>query len=322
MISEEPSDTQRGDDKGHRFHSFWEAIEAQAQIRAGLDDQVKMGLQQRFLTMPRTRMTRSDYSRWVRDAYEMPYRADPFFVDREVCPTIYQLGNEIPNDYALSATDFPVSTGFILLANPFWVHTRKNSPYSAFSWQAGGERVFVAWWINNIKTGWMIGAILNIPYGQSFNSVIEEGTEIRERGEIVASDDNEVDSQFDTALEYRIKAFAGTLIFMNSKLTTTTEFSLPRQVRRRMETVVRPETSVRVVSLRKTEQQNRYEGDVGSIEFTHRFIVNGHWRKQCMVTAEHENGRCWHRPTWIAPFIKGPNNKPLAMPQTIYNVMR
>jgi hypothetical protein len=79
---------------------------------------------------------------------------------------------------------------------------------------------------------------------------------------------------------------------------------------------------VRVVSLRKTEQQNRYEGDAGSIEFTHRFIVNGHWRKQCMATMEHEGGRCWHRPTWIAPFIKGPDNKPLAMPQTIYNVMR
>ena len=322
MISEEPSDTQRGDDKGHRFHSFWEAIEAQAQIRAGLDDHVKMDLQQRFLTMPHSGMNRSDYTRYLRLAYEMPYRADPFFVAPEVCPTIYQLGNEIPNDYALAATDFPVSTGFILLANPFWVHTKKNSPYSAFSWITDEKRAFIVWWINNIGTGWMIGAILNIAYGQTFDSVILDQVGLKERGEISHSDDNEVDSQHDTALEYRMKAIAGTLIFMNSKLTTTTELPLPRQVRRRMETVVRPETTVRVVSLRKTEQQNRYEGDVGSIEFTHRFIVNGHWRKQCMVTAEHENGRCWHRPTWIAPFIKGPNNKPLAMPQTIYNVMR
>ena len=322
MISEEPSDTQRGDDKGHRFHSFWEAIEAQAQIRAGLDDHVKMDLQQRFLTMPHSGMNRSDYTRYLRLAYEMPYRADPFFVAPEVCPTIYQLGNEIPNDYALAATDFPVSTGFILLANPFWVHTKKNSPYSAFSWITDEKRAFIVWWINNIGTGWMIGAILNIAYGQTFDSVILDQVGLKERGEISHSDDNEVDSQHDTALEYRMKAIAGTLIFMNSKLTTTTELPLPRQVRRRMETVVRPETTVRVVSLRKTEQQNRYEGDAGSIEFTHRFIVNGHWRKQCMVTAEHENGRCWHRPTWIAPFIKGPNNKPLAMPQTIYNVMR
>ncbi len=323
MIREEPSDTQRGDDKGHRFHSFWEVIEAQSKIRASLDDPVKMDLQRRFLSIPKSRMNLSEYVTYIRWAYETPQTDSPFFVEPEICPAIYQLGNDIPNDYALSATDFPTATGFLLLANPFWVHLRKNSPYSAFSWIARENNVFIAWWINNIRTGWMIGAILEIPYGTTFNSLVQDQKEIMERGEFeFVDDDNEVDSQHDTALEYRMKAIAGALIFLNSKLTTTTEVSLPRQVRRRMQTVVHPETNVRVVALRKSEQGNRYEGDSGSIEFTHRFIVNGHWRKQCMATAEHENGRCWHRPTWIAPFIKGPENKPLAVPQTIYNVLR
>jgi len=310
MISEEPTDEQ--EDKGHWFHSYWQAIEAQAQIRMQLDlpDSDYQNLQQKIVPVDGMGLDDEQYQTYLSGAFETTGSAVPYFIAPEICPPVFQLADEVPDDYAFSATDFPTETGYLLFATPFQKDgLRMVSPYSAISWRVYyGKFAFVTWWMCGENAGWMLGGLAKVEFKERLSDFV-----IR----IVALKRDKPE-----AMEFKIKMLAGVLIFMNSKLTTTTEFSLPRQVRRRMETVVRPETSVRVVSLRKTEQQNRYEGDAGSIEFTHRFIVNGHWRQQCMATAEHEGGRCWHRPTWIAPFIKGPDNKPLAMPQTIYNVMR
>lgn len=47
-------------------------------------------------------------------------------------------------------------------------------------------------------------------------------------------------------------------------------------------------------------------------EWSHRWMVTGHWRKQWYAKAE------VHRPKWIAPYVKGPDDKPLLVKEKRY----
>lgn len=53
-------------------------------------------------------------------------------------------------------------------------------------------------------------------------------------------------------------------------------------------------------------------------EYHQRWLVRGHWRQQA-----HGPGRTQRRATWIDPYIKGPPEASLALPQwTVYKVSR
>jgi hypothetical protein len=52
------------------------------------------------------------------------------------------------------------------------------------------------------------------------------------------------------------------------------------------------------------------------VEWSHRWIVRGHWRKQWFPL------RSAHVPVWIHPYIKGPADKPLRVLPEVYAVAR
>lgn len=77
-------------------------------------------------------------------------------------------------------------------------------------------------------------------------------------------------------------------------------------------------SDVKVVSLRRMESQyeQRPQNHI-DIEWSCRWIVNGHWRNQYHPST----GR--HELKYILPYVKGPEDKPLRVPgQTIYVVNR
>jgi hypothetical protein len=68
--------------------------------------------------------------------------------------------------------------------------------------------------------------------------------------------------------------------------------------------------TVRILTLREITNEPLHEIE-SSVEWTHRWIVNGHWRNQWYATEQR------HRPIWIAPFQKGPADKPLVIRPTV-----
>jgi hypothetical protein len=67
------------------------------------------------------------------------------------------------------------------------------------------------------------------------------------------------------------------------------------------------EGSVRVVTLRRfTDDETEFTGDESGREWSHRWIVNGHWRNQPVGPGRKET-----KLIWIAPYEKGPKDKPL-----------
>jgi hypothetical protein len=65
-------------------------------------------------------------------------------------------------------------------------------------------------------------------------------------------------------------------------------------------------SDVTVLKLRRT--RHRHEDDEvidgEGVVWTHRWAVSGHWRAQWYPTLK------THRQLWIAPYIKGPDDKP------------
>lgn len=88
----------------------------------------------------------------------------------------------------------------------------------------------------------------------------------------------------------------------------------PRAARRRSDRARLP-SDVRIVNLRRaaTPREPSPGTEHGTHrKYSHRFIVDGFWRQQAC-------GPNWsqHRPVWIAPFIKGPKDKPLKVRETV-----
>lgn len=74
-------------------------------------------------------------------------------------------------------------------------------------------------------------------------------------------------------------------------------------------------TSVMTITLRETEQQSTSTHQ-GVIDWSHRWIVRGHWRQQWYASQEE------HRIVWIPAYIKGPADRPLVVRPAVYAVTR
>jgi hypothetical protein len=73
---------------------------------------------------------------------------------------------------------------------------------------------------------------------------------------------------------------------------------------------------IKIINLRKPENHDSSDSDSQEMNWSHRWIVDGHWRQQ-----PYGQGRSQTRPVWIAPYIKGPESKPLVVKETV-KIMR
>jgi hypothetical protein len=72
-----------------------------------------------------------------------------------------------------------------------------------------------------------------------------------------------------------------------------------------------------VLRLRRAHARD-YEGDERDVEWSHRWMVSGHWRNQPYKI----NGETVHRQIWIAPYVKGPESKPLVIKKRAVEFVR
>jgi hypothetical protein len=94
-------------------------------------------------------------------------------------------------------------------------------------------------------------------------------------------------------------------LLMQQSLVNSSEVQLTRPARRRLQRAGHEPADVRLVELRRTSTPAHTDDSTTDREYHHRWIVRGHWRQQWHPS------RQVHRPTWIAPHIKGPDQAPL-----------
>jgi hypothetical protein len=100
------------------------------------------------------------------------------------------------------------------------------------------------------------------------------------------------------------------------RLATISVRRAPRQERRAMERAGSPvHPEILIVQLRHIGHDALVGGE-HAVEWTRRWMVGGHWRNQWLPSVKA------HRLQWIAPYIKGPEGKPLILPRKIHELVR
>jgi hypothetical protein len=117
----------------------------------------------------------------------------------------------------------------------------------------------------------------------------------------------------------QVARFLKALWAISAQRLATTEMARPdRQTARRAQRAgVVTAGVVKVVQLRRLEAAAA-DGveDARSVEWSHRWIVNGHWRNQYLPSSG------LHRQQWIDPHVKGPEDLPLVVKPTVFHVVR
>lgn len=158
--------------------------------------------------------------------------------------------------------------------------------------------------------GWKPGTPLSAISGQTIASVNANGKVIAE-----STPGDEVDK---SAREIGRFIAAG-CAWLNQRVVTDGIGRVERHRRKQLAREYGAEVSdVKVIQLRRAESSSRGPFDSGEpVEWSCRWIVNGHWRNQYHPsTGKHEL-------KYILPYVKGPDDKPLKVPKhTVYAVNR
>lgn len=102
---------------------------------------------------------------------------------------------------------------------------------------------------------------------------------------------------------------------MKQALASVTRAHYDRASRRRFTKRNEEPPEVRVITLRRASPESEKDND-REWDYHHRWIVRGHWRRQWYPSQQA------HRPVWIAPHIKGPEDAPLLGGEKVYALRR
>lgn len=221
----------------------------------------------------------------------------PSFVDlvdaasEQMPPDSVLVPEMVPEPFGLAFFGRPVTRG---LGNPdeFWW-------FNGLLWAEGApdESGEHAMWFALLTAGmsgwriigdsmWRFGERLDAPlYGRA------------------PADQEEIEGH-ETNLQDRRLAVALWLLSTQKGVSEQRVVDPDRAAARRSERKGLPTQPYRLLDLRRSSGAVRHLG--GSVDWSHRWIVRGHWRQQ-----PHGEGRKHRRPVWIAPHIKGPEDKPL-----------
>lgn len=130
--------------------------------------------------------------------------------------------------------------------------------------------------------------------------------------------DDSSDPTFQTERLAFAKWVCAASMFIEQHVLIATRVNFPRQIVRMAQRENRALPTCHVVTLRRFDTSGIGESDSdGLVEWSHRWLVRGHWRNQFFPKLGS------HAPIWIHPHVKGPEDKPFREPlQTVYAVRR
>ena len=243
--------------------------------------------------------------------------AELFYVDERMCDLLYVAAESLP-EFRLELSDPPSRDGYAWLSRVLQDKDAEETwiPVRAVSWRtfAGGFYISIHVERDSLVTAAnlrRLGFPAVFPLGAWEATLDGDVTKARFQPhmEWVKVEDQ------GTAGYNSIATLKSLWLMMRQPLAQEI-LSLPNRTEKRQAARAgyREPPPVRVVQLRRPPRQPG-QGDGGSVEWHHQWIVRGHWRNQAFG-----EGRKQRRPVWISPHVKGPEGAPMLGGEKVYVV--
>jgi hypothetical protein len=114
------------------------------------------------------------------------------------------------------------------------------------------------------------------------------------------------------------RAMAALFLLMQQRITSTHSVPAERAERRREARKTEKDVpEVKIVHLRRTiAEALPQRSDGGGVDWSHRWLVSGHWRNQWFPSSQEHGWR------YINPYVKGPEDKPFVSKEILVSVDR
>ena len=262
--------------------------------------------------------------------------ADPFFISREMCEVIAYAAESFEPEPIL-ATDFLTDTGYVYFAEPFKMPDRwsQDTWLGGFSWtpmiavpkevdlEAVKQHTDILAEVAGAKqtginlTLYALGRAEAWPNGwpDPPRRIPIHHTPWWYGMEIAGNERDENDEP--TGVETWWKVIQTALRLMQQRIAVRQAEKPDRATRRRGTAKGFHEREVVVVKLRREQGDHIRHEPESDANYSHRFIVNGHWRWQPYPS---ENVT---RQIWISPYVKGDESLPLVIkPKRVFSLVR
>lgn len=243
--------------------------------------------------------------------------ADPYYWSPEICEILEATAPSIP-PWSLRPEDLLTRTGFCWLARPLKLPSPKPTdvgvPMVAFSWLSHEEGIYLSTYLPDPRK---LSGVPTISghwrYGQSHEQMLADLQEIAYQKSI----DSEMADLYRRRATLQLQYVAAGIAFMLQKIFHAHSEQAPRQTRKRALASLPHAPLIRVVELRRVRPPEQTRVDHDPVEWSCRWIVEGHWREQYYPSTGE------HRPLFILPYVKGPEDRPLKPPRAkVFAVVR
>lgn len=241
-------------------------------------------------------------------------QAEPFYWAPPICDLLGALAPPMP-DWTLSADALPVPTAWWYFARPLPLPGDADAveplvalAYTREAGPAGTLQVLAYVGVPERAAG-IPGPVVPWPLGAARSAAVQANVaaDHARQGPADAVQVGWTRARVEALLRY----LATGLVFLGERLLVAAPAAVDRAARRRVEREgprlgLRRPPLVQVVQLRRTLAPAAPAG--GAVAWTCRWLVRGHWRQQWYPSQRR------HQPRYIAPYVKGPADKPLRLP--------
>jgi len=253
------------------------------------------------------------------------YRSKPFFITAPITQAIFAASQRLP-EYTFTAESFPCPIGFVWLQEPICLYEgprfSRRVLLHAFQWYLNNQVEDGQGRIPIMLDGYLVDP--DRPKGvPTFHVTINLGWTLDEHYGEQANESEQLSKHEGSPGHAELSVVMGPvfvrfvascLSFMEQRITIPVSRPVSRATRRRLQrkqTTFQPSAVVQVVELRRRErphQEQSDQDDRGPPEWHVQWLVAGHWRRHWYPREKA------HKPRYIAPYVKGPQDKPLKPP--------
>jgi hypothetical protein len=275
------------------------------------------------------RMYPKDFAQgWVHDpewaklfTRERLSKLAPYWVTRDT-QTLIEFAAESISEYQLRLDDALTPSGLAVLDRILYVG---DLPVRAFSWdltsvqlQSNPSRpaMFLVAWVDTAHDEARVEGVLEAGYRSrlfpTLAGVWFEDESMTDWSQLRSPSLEDRDAKLHIEVRQFMAAF---WLLAQQRVALTSGRKPARGLRRAAERAKLP-SEVVVVTLRRALKKEPETGEVHEVEWSHRWLVTGHWRHIWSEKEQRINR------IWISSYVKGPENKPLVLKERMYKFSR